>query len=39
MKTKKTGFSRKIVCFGILIHILSRDNRNTSAYVFITEIF
>ena len=23
MKTKKTGVCRKIVCFGILIHILS----------------
>ena len=23
MKTKKTGVSRKIVCFGILIHVLS----------------
>ena len=23
MKTKKTGVSRKIVCFGTLIHILS----------------
>ena len=39
MKTKKTVVSRKIVCFGILIHFCLEDNRNTSVFVFITEIF
>ena len=37
---KKPGVSRKIVCFGILIHVLSwRQQKHNSAYVFITEIF
>ena len=35
----KTGAYKQIVCFGILIHVVLKDNRNTSVYVFITEIF
>ena len=39
----KTGVSRKIVCFGILIHVLSWRPTETPMFmfssVFITEIF
>ena len=30
----KTGVSRKIVCFGILIHVCLEDNRNANVYGF-----
>ena len=37
-ETEKMSVSRKIVCFGISIHICREDNKNTIVYVFNTVI-